>query len=93
MNIPRIKNIEDALRIFYTYSELGNKEILHLFGALSSATISRLKKMVKDEMSNRNIISYGMNKINTIIAFEVWGIDVEDLEKRLMKLKELKLIS
>jgi len=91
MNIPSITSIDTALKIYYNNSELGNKEIKTLFGQRSSATISRLKRIVKAEMDTRAILSYGANKVNTIVAFEVWGIDVKDLEKRLKKIKELNL--
>jgi len=91
MNIPSIINIDTALKIYYSNSELGNKEIKTLFGQRSSATISRLKRVVRDEMYIRDTPSYGANKINTVIAFEVWGIDVKDLEKRMKKIKELNL--
>ena len=91
MNIPEISSIDNALRIYYSHSELGNKEITSLFGRLSSATTTKLKKLVKDEMIKRDVLSYGMYKINTGIAFDVWGIDVADLEKRKKKLKALEL--
>ena len=91
MNIPDISGIESALRIYYKHSELGNKQIMELFGRRSSATISRLKRAVRNEMAKRNVLSYGMNKINTSVAYEVWGIDVADLEKRMKKLKNLEL--
>ena len=91
MNIPQITSIDNALRIYYTHSEIGNKEIASLFGRLSSATTAKLKKLAKDEMMNREILSYGMYKINTGIAFDVWGIDVADLEERRKKLKALEL--
>ena len=91
MNIPSITGIEDALRVYYTNSELGNKEITDLFGRRSTATISRLKRMAKDAMNARNVLSYGANKVNTAVAFEVWGIDVKDLERRMKKIKELGL--
>ena len=91
MNIPQITSIDNALRIYYSHPEIGNKEIVSLFGRLSSATTSKLKKLVKDEMINRSTLSYNMYKINTGIAFDVWGIDVADLEKRRRKLKALEL--
>ena len=71
MNIPQITSINEALKIYYGYQEIGNKEISSLFGRLSSATMSRLKKNVKDEMIRRNIFSYGMYKINTEVAFKL----------------------
>jgi hypothetical protein len=91
MNIPQITDINTALKIYYTHSELGNKEITALFGRRSSATVSRLKRIAKDEMNKKDVLSYGANKVNTSVAFEVWGIDISDLEKRMKKIKELAL--
>ena len=91
MYIPAITGIDNALKIYYSNSEIGNKEIKELFGNLSSATISKLKHIVKDEMIKRDIFSYGMYKINTAIAYETWGIDVDDLERRMKKIKSLNL--
>ena len=92
MNIPQISSIESALRIYYSHSEIGNSEITMLFGKLAPATIARLKKIVKNEMTSRDMNSYGMNKINTTVAYETWGIDVPDLERRKKKLVELNLL-
>ena len=91
MNIPQITSIDIALKIYYNHAEIGNKEITALFGRHSSATISRLKKVVKSEMNKIDMPSYGANKVNTAVAFEVWGIDKNDLEKRMKKIKELNL--
>ena len=91
MHIPRITSIDEALRIYYTHSEIGNKEITALFGSLSSATVSRLKRAAKDEMSKQGKMCYGANKVNTTVAYAVWGVDVNDLEKRRKKLRELAL--
>jgi len=91
VNIPPITSIDKALTIYYSHSELGNKEISALFGKVSSATLAKLKRAVKTEMCNRDTYSYGMYKVNTIIAYDVWGLDVADLEKRRSKLKELNL--
>jgi hypothetical protein len=44
MNIPTITSIDNALKIYYNNAEIGNKEIIELFGRRSSATIARLKK-------------------------------------------------
>ena len=91
MHIPRITDIDTALKVYYSFSEIGNKEITALFGSLSSATVSRLKRAVKDEMTKQDMLSYGANKVNTSVAYSVWGIDVADLEKRRKKLRELAL--
>jgi len=91
MNVPTITNIDTAISIYYTHSELGNKEILTLFGRLSPVTIARLKKEVKAKMNEEQVCSYGINRINTEIAFKLWGIDVKRLEANRKKLKELEL--
>jgi hypothetical protein len=84
-------SIDTALQIYYKNPEIGNKEISSLFGRRSSATIVRLKKAAKTEMDKRQMFSYGANKVNTAVAFEVWGIDVIDLERRRAKLQKLAL--
>jgi len=56
-----------------------------------SATTAKLKKLAKDEMISRDILSYGMHKVNTTVAYDVWGIDINDLEERRKKLKALEL--
>jgi len=89
MNIPAITGIDNALKIYYNNLELGNKEIIGLFGNRSSATITRLKNTVKSEMIKRNVMSYGTYKVNTNIAYEVWGIDINDLKKRKKELAQL----
>jgi len=91
LNIPPITSIDNALTIYYSHSEIGNKEISALFGKISSATLAKLKRAVKAEMNNRDINSYGMYKVNTNIAYDVWGLNVADLEKRRKKLKDLNL--
>ncbi|MCL2546293.1 MAG: hypothetical protein FWE06_03745 [Oscillospiraceae bacterium] len=91
MNIPQTTSIENALHIYYRHAELGNKEITILFGQRSPNTLSKLKKIAKDEMREREMMSFGSNTVNTVVAFEVWGIDVKDLEHRMKKIKQLKL--
>jgi len=91
MNIPPITSIDTALEVYYKHSEIGNKEISLLFGRLSSATVAKLKKAVKKEMINKDVFSYGLHKINTTIAYCVWGLDIVDLENRQKKLRALKL--
>jgi hypothetical protein len=91
MNTPQIAAIDTALEIYYKNPELCNKHILALFGNHSTATINRLKQRVKAEMIARGVRSYSAYSVNTKIAFEVWGIDVDDLEKRRAKLQKLGL--
>jgi hypothetical protein len=91
MNIPQITDIDTALSIYYRQSEIGNREIKTLFGKHSSATINKLKRLVKAEMIEKGIRSYTAHTVNTAIAFIVWGINIDDLEKRKAKLQKLGL--
>ena len=91
MKFKRPVNIDTALRIYYTYPEIGNAEIKELFGPISSRTAVRYKEAVKEEQTKNNIYTSQQFTVNTEIAYKVWGIDVEDLEKRRDKLKKLGL--
>ena len=91
MNIPTIKDIDNAIFIYYNYPEIGSSQIIELFGHKSKSTINKLKKTAKALMIERNIHAHSLYCVNTAIAYEVWGIDVKDHEKRRKKLQELKL--
>jgi len=42
-------------------------------------------------MIKNDIPTFNANKVNTELAFFVWGIDINDLEKRRNKIKQLSL--
>lgn len=91
MKVKPITSIDTALRIYYTYPEIGSKEIKELFGLKDNNTVSRYKKAVQKVQAERNIKISQMFTVNTEVAYEVWGIDVISLEKRRKKLQELGL--
>lgn len=91
INIPPITSIENALSVYYRYPELGNKQIIELFGDISHTTIAKIKKHVRDEMYQQDIFSFGANTVNTEIAYQIFGLDIEDLENRLEKIRALNL--
>ena len=92
MRIPQIKDVENALRIYYDRLELSNKDIKELFPDVkSNATITRLKHIARDLMVKESILSLNPMYVNTRAAFRAWGIDPEDLEARLTKLRRMKL--
>lgn len=91
MKVKPITSIDTALRIYYTYPEIGNKEIKELFGIKDSNTVCRYKKAVQAAQTERETKTSRMFSVNTEVAYEVWGIDVVGLEKRRKKLKELGL--
>ena len=91
MKIKQIVDIETAIRIYYQYPEIDNNQMRELFGSISSSTAARYKKAVKDEQINRDVKTMCIDAVNTEVAYDVWGIDVVDLERRLKKLKSLGL--
>lgn len=84
-----IKDIDTALRIFYTYPEIGNAEISELFGGIAQSTVIRYKEEVVAEQIKQDVKTSRLYSVNTRVAYEVWGLDVKDLEQRRKKLKEL----
>ena len=91
MKVKPITSIDTALRIYYTYPEIGNKEIKELFGVSNTRTLARYKKDVRQAQAERDVLTSQMHTVNTAVAYEVWGIDVADLEKRRDKLRKLGL--
>ena len=91
MKVKQITDIETAIRIYYQYPEIDNNQMRELFGKICSSTAARYKKAVRDEQIKRNVKTMCIESINTTVAYDVWGIDVADLERRLKKLKSLGL--
>ena len=95
MRIPKIRNIETAIEIYYSNIELDNQNIRNLFvtakgGELSSSRVCELKNVAREEMRKEGVPVYNDCRVNTKVAYKAWGIDVLDLENRYMKLQELK---
>ena len=89
---PQIADIETAVRIYYEKIELSSKDIQELFpGAKGASTITRLKGKARERMAEEGALVYNSRCVNTEVAFRAWGLDIEDLEKRLAKLRRLKL--
>lgn len=86
-----ITSIDTALRIYYSKSEIGSEEMLELFGEMCRSSLSLMRKPVLEVMAERGMKSFRQYTVNTEVAYEVWGIDVADLEKRRAKLIKLGL--
>lgn len=83
-------DIETAVKMYYSKIEIGTKDIRELFG-VGATCATDMKKKVREEMAKRGVRNYYPNSIKTDIAFEVWGLDIEELERRLKALRRLKL--
>ena len=94
MKVKPITSVETALRIYYEYPEIGNKQLIELFGEKTSgATFAKYKRAALEEQMKDGVFTANVNTVNTEIAYKVWGIDVEDLEKRYRKLLKLGFLT
>lgn len=87
MHIPDIKT---AIEIYDLCPEIGNKEIKKLFGTGKDKTLS-MKKAVKEEMAKTRAVVMMPSNVDTVIAYRVWGIDIEDYRKRYARLKKYEM--
>ncbi len=95
VRIPQIRDPLAAIRLFYSKTELSTGDIRELFAAgkgnrIGGERAAKLKKLVRDEMNARGVQSYDATKCNTDVAYEVWGINIADLERRYAKLQQYK---
>ncbi|MBO5449771.1 MAG: hypothetical protein J5994_10675 [Ruminococcus sp.] len=79
-----------AIRLYYEKSELGTQDIIKLFD-VSNSGAAKMKKKVRQAMAEKNVKSFYPHSINTEVAYELWGIDIEKCEARLKRLRSLKL--
>ena len=90
MRIPQVTGIETAIEIYYSTIEMKNADIRQLFGKISSSTIAKLKNVARAKMREKDVPTWNANYVNTAAAFEAWGLNIEDLERRAAKLSKLK---
>lgn len=90
VRIPQITSIETALRLYYSRLELSSTDMKVLFGEISDTAVWKLKKKAKELMAERSTPVWNAGYVNTEVAYEAWGIDVLDLERRHEKLKKLE---
>lgn len=83
-------NIETAVRLYYEKSELMSADIKLLFSC-GATTATRLKNQARQEMAKKGVHSWIPSSVNTKVAFETWGIDIADFERRLKKLRSLNM--
>ena len=84
------KNLETVLNIYYGHTELTNALICELFD-VSRSTALRYKNKALELQCERNHNTMNPNSVNTRDAFDAWGIDINDIERRRKKLLDLKL--
>ena len=91
MKRRQVANAEAAIRAYYGNGYIGTAEVKAIFGDMSDATACNYKRYVKDEERAREIPEVVPHHVSTKIAFEVWKIDIKELERNRQKLRSLGL--
>lgn len=87
------QNVQLAVQMYYEKISLKNSDIKLLFGVASNKTVARYKNEVVQHFANSDINPvHRDNTLDTWRAYEAWGIDISELEKRLLKIKRFEKI-
>lgn len=87
------KDVELAVKIYYEKISLTNADIKKLFEVSSNKTVKKYKDEVVAYFAESDIIPIHRDStLDTWRAFEAWGIDINELEKRLKKIQKLREI-
>ena len=90
VRIPQLVDIGEAILIYYAKTELSNADLKTLFGTKAESTYYKLKKLVRNAMKEKNIEVFDDSKVNTKLAFEVWGFDINELEANFKKISKIR---
>lgn len=94
--IPQLQPFDEVLTIYYSKSTIGNSELDLIFKSnkkgcsLSLRKKSELKKIVNAKLIENGGMLLGGSTVPTRLAFEVWGINIEEIEENFLKLKKLE---
>lgn len=91
-NVRAPIDIEVAVRMYYERISLSCSDIRKLFNVKSSTTLAKYRREVIEYFADKDVSPmHRNNKLDTYCAFEAWGLDIKDLEKRLLKLRKLNM--
>ena len=90
VRIPQLVDIEKAVELYYTRLDLSNDDIKSLFGNMGSAKVAQLKKLAEEERRRQNAARWSPLRVPTGCAFDAWGLNIEDLERRLAALHKIE---
>ena len=82
-------NIEKAVELYYSTTEIRTKDIAEMFSA-SLSTAQKLRRIAKEQMLEEDKRCMESRAVLTDVAFRAWGLDVAELEKKLDKLYRLR---
>lgn len=84
VNVPQVQNPAEAVRLYYTATELSTANIQTIFGC-SRSLAQKLKKRGREEMSLAGTPGFNSRMVNTKCAYRSWGVDVPQLDRGLTR--------
>lgn len=95
VRIPQVSDHRYAIELFYSRTELSTGDIRELFKSASDVRISgeralKLKEMAREKQIEDGVPIYDAQRVNTEVAYKVWGIDIHKLEKAYKKLCDIR---
>ena len=84
----RSPDIKTAVQIYYAKPEIFTDDIVELF-CVGKSTAQKMKNHVREVMAEKGVKVWLPHSVNTKVAFEVWGLNITNLEARLKKLQRL----
>lgn len=85
-----IKSVKTALTIYLNHTCLQSKQVQELFG-VSRTQATKYLNIVRREQVKAGIPIFVSNSVDTVFAYEQWGIDVKALERRYRSAQALGL--
>lgn len=89
-NIPMISSVEAAVTAYYANPQLGNAEIKEIFGHLSKGKTCQLKAIAREKMKELGIPLMNSYTVDADAAYQAWGLNISDLERRYAKIKKME---
>lgn len=86
--LMQITDIKYAVQLYYSRVEISNKEIGKLFNINGTAAIARKKRQARELMTEKKVCACGPATVNTEVAYEAWGLDITQLERKLKKIEQ-----
>lgn len=89
VRIPVIKDLEVAIRMYYSLYELRTSDIKAIFGGIGMKRAKDLKDAAKLYVKENNLPELNAMTVDTEAAFRAWGLDIKNLEMRYNKLRKM----
>ncbi len=94
VSIPRLADFDTVLKIYYENIEIGQRTIRELFRpdrgkVISNATARKLFLEAEKKEIEQGVPKWSSHRVNTRVAFEAWGIDITEIERRKKKIDRL----